>query len=91
MLSVIETITEEETSPIRDDNGNFHNHDGNDGSVELTCINGHISTQMYIASCECGWNAINESKSCETFEKAKTVPNWNLDDEDFMSEEYVSD
>lgn len=39
----------------RDVDGNFHDHDGNSGSVVVQCENGHKTTQEYIPSCSCGW------------------------------------
>ena len=44
-------------APFIDSSGNTHEcHDYNHGTVNLTCVNNHVSIVDYIACCECGWN-----------------------------------
>ena len=53
-----------------DDNKNEHNHDYNDGTTFLICENDHETMQPFIASCDCGWNSLDQEKySRETFLK----------------------
>jgi hypothetical protein len=52
--------TEKFCGPYTDYDGIIHTcHDTNEGEVELTCANNHITHTNYIASCECGWNSKN--------------------------------
>lgn len=71
---IIEECEECEYPDVYDDKDNIHSHDLNGGDVILTCENGHKTTQIYIAKCECGWNSIDgDAASCETFVNSKEV------------------
>ncbi len=41
--------------PFYDEEGNYHNHDGNTTTTEYTCSNGHKWTEETTGSCWCGW------------------------------------
>ncbi len=67
-------LTEWHSLSIYDDNKNLHEeHDDNDGTVVLTCRNGHKSEQTYVGACTCGWNSTNGDGSCETFARSTVV------------------
>lgn len=41
--------------PFYDEDGKFHNHDGNTTTTPMNCSNGHNWTHESIGSCWCGW------------------------------------
>lgn len=38
-----------------DSSGAKHIHNENYGTIQVTCVNGHITEQEFIPVCECGW------------------------------------
>jgi hypothetical protein len=53
--NIKESITQSYDRPFKIGNDKHH-HDYNTGNAILTCCNGHQTSQMYTAACECGWN-----------------------------------
>ena len=41
--------------PFYDEEGKYHNHDGNRTSTEMRCSNGHSWVHGSTGSCWCGW------------------------------------
>lgn len=41
--------------PFYDEEGKYHNHDGNVTTQEYSCSNGHKWTERTTGSCWCGW------------------------------------
>jgi len=42
---------------FRDASGFEHDHDYNEGTVLVKCVNGHEFEQEYVAYCSCGWTS----------------------------------
>ena len=46
--------------PFYDENGNYHNHDGNITTTYYDCSNGHKWIHEETDSCWCGWPEVKE-------------------------------
>ena len=42
-------------APFYDEEGKYHDHDGNVGSTRYSCSNGHQWSESSRSSCWCGW------------------------------------
>ena len=46
--------------PFYDEDGRFHNHDGNITTQEYACSNGHKWAAEVSSSCWCGWGTVDK-------------------------------